>query len=73
MQNLGEIGWVVQERKLKMFKIYMTDELHTMNDIIVNDYNDDNDNESQRTSFDLKSLLCLLAKVSYLKKSWIQN
>lgn len=32
MQNLGEIGWVVQERKLKMFKIYMTDELHTMND-----------------------------------------
>lgn len=32
MQKVGKIGWVVQERKLKMFKIYMTDELHTLND-----------------------------------------
>ena len=53
--SLVEIGPVVLEKKMKMWKVYN-------NAKFVNDNNDDND--GQRTNFDQKSSLEPLAQVS---------
>ena len=58
--SLVEIGPVVLEKKMKMWKVY--DDNYNNND---NDYNDDNDhNDGQRTNFDQKSSLEPSAQVS---------
>ena len=60
MPSLVEIGPVVLEKKMKMWKVY-NDNDNNDND---NDDNDDDDNDGQRTNFDQKSSLEPSAQVS---------
>ena len=66
MASLVEIGPVVLEKKIKMWKVYenANNNANNNDNDNNNDNNNNNDNDGQRTNFDHKSLLEPSAQLS---------
>ena len=60
MSRLVEIGSVISEKKMEMWKVYDNDDENNIDD----DKNNNDDDDGQRTNFDQKSSIEPFAQVS---------